>query len=209
MDLPKRYISLNLDKEADESILRKWFSIVKNIGPSGNILLIQHPNDPMIKIALIKKYIDGKYSYIIPLATDLSEDETKDIVDEFVKQFPDLDFDVTITSSTEIKPDDTAKDIKLDNDKYLSLCQAWAKKQHQDWYKHRLDNGWIYGPVISLSKKTHPLMKTWDELPGEYKVIDLENPQKLVDLLNDQGFLVVSKNEVESLLKLMRLNPLN
>ncbi|RYD68677.1 MAG: hypothetical protein EOP83_00225, partial [Verrucomicrobiaceae bacterium] len=96
-----------------------------------------------------------------------------------------------------------------DQDRYVSLCTAWAKRQHDQWVKDREANGWRYGTTLSMSEKTNPLLRPWDQLPEKYRKPDLDEPQALLDLLNDQGYAVVTKGELQAMLNLMRIsNPL-
>lgn len=43
---------------------------------------------------------------------------------------------------------------------------------HQSWMKHKLLEGWKYGPIKDVDKKEHPCMVDYDELPFEQKTKD-------------------------------------
>lgn len=37
--------------------------------------------------------------------------------------------------------------------------------RHDSWMKMHLESGWVYGPEFDTSKKTHPNLLPWDQLP--------------------------------------------
>lgn len=43
---------------------------------------------------------------------------------------------------------------------------------HESWLKHKLEDGWTYGPVKDPEKKQHPCMVPYEELPQEQKLKD-------------------------------------
>ena len=115
---------------------------------------------------------------------------------------PDDDFDIEVSSAEPDRMGSSAAEVS--DTRYNDLCTAWAKRQHDQWVKERTDGGWRYGTTISVKEKTHPLLRPWHELPDQFRKVDTESPQGLLDLLNDQGFAIIGKSELESLLKLVR-----
>jgi hypothetical protein len=63
--------------------------------------------------------------------------------------------------------------------------------------KDKLDDGWRYGPSVSMKEKTHPLLRKWDELPDDYRTIDTSKPEQLLKLLNDSGYVLIKKTELD------------
>lgn len=47
-----------------------------------------------------------------------------------------------------------------------------AVDSHESWMKHKLDDGWTYGPVKDPAKKEHPCMVPYHELPAEQRAKD-------------------------------------
>lgn len=47
------------------------------------------------------------------------------------------------------------------------------KDSHESWMKQKLDEGWSYGPEKDPSRKTHPCIKQWEELPEEQRRKDV------------------------------------
>lgn len=42
-------------------------------------------------------------------------------------------------------------------------------EQHKDWVETHIKNGWIYEETFDPSKKIHPNLKPWNELPSDVK----------------------------------------
>lgn len=43
---------------------------------------------------------------------------------------------------------------------------------HDNWLKHKKSEGWVYGEIKDSSKKTHPCMVPYEELPVEQRIKD-------------------------------------
>jgi hypothetical protein len=43
---------------------------------------------------------------------------------------------------------------------------------HKNWLAHKVNDGWVYGPVKDVEKKEHPCMVPYEELPLEQRVKD-------------------------------------
>jgi hypothetical protein len=50
------------------------------------------------------------------------------------------------------------------------------------------------------------MLKSWDELPESLRKIDYEHPQAMVDMLSEQGYAVVRKEELAAMFSLMTRN---
>ena len=46
-------------------------------------------------------------------------------------------------------------------------------KTHENWLAHKKSLGYVYGPQRDDTKKTHPCMKPYSELPPEQRAKDL------------------------------------
>jgi hypothetical protein len=46
------------------------------------------------------------------------------------------------------------------------------EQSHESWYEHKLNDGWIFGPVKDPVKKEHPCMVAYSDLPIEQRVKD-------------------------------------
>ena len=83
---------------------------------------------------------------------------------------------------------------------HLALCTALAKQRHTDWVRERTDAGWRYGVTFDQTEKTAPLLRPWEQLPDQYRRPDLNLPQTLITGLNDQGYVVISRADLDQLL---------
>lgn len=55
---------------------------------------------------------------------------------------------------------------------HLDNPDATPEQSHESWLKHKTDEGWKYAEVKDASKKLHPCMVPYDELPQEQKSKD-------------------------------------
>ena len=140
---------------------------------------------------------------MVPLSRDLKDSEVEPIIQMFSAEASVGDWDVEVSSAeADHLTDKTA--LSVTDEKFTELCSAWAKRQHDEWMKDRTEAGWRYGMTISNKNKTHPLLRPWHELPEQFRKVDHTQPQSLLDLLNDQGYAVISKAELEGILSLLR-----
>ena len=72
---------------------------------------------------------------------------------------------------------------------------------HAKWMRDKLADGWRYGIKFNQREKTNPMLKPWHELSNEYKNVDKSIPQLFLDFLNDEGYVVLSQEDFDSLSK--------
>ncbi len=185
--------------------MNQWYLCAKEFLPNGVIASVQttdnHGN--LRSATMVHREVGGENEYYIPLTRDLVDREAETVVREFASSCGDLDFDIEVSSAqSDLLGNNRSVDV--DNDRFLDLCSDWAKKQHETWLKDRLDSGWRYGPTMSLKNKTHPLCRSWHDLPDNFKKVDTSQPQALLDLLNDQGYSVISRAELDGIMKLLK-----
>jgi len=46
------------------------------------------------------------------------------------------------------------------------------EQSHISWYRQKERDGWVYGPVKDVDKKTHPCMVSYNHLPEEQQQKD-------------------------------------
>jgi len=199
------YIKLKTDKPLEKDAMRGWFNAVKDCLPSGVLSSVQTTDDTgsLRSASMVHREVNGAHEYIVPLSRNLLDAEVEPVLDEMAAEHPDLDFDLEVSSAQAdllTQPDV----VEIADNKYTDLCTAWAKKQHETWLHDREEAGWRYGPTMSMKNKTHPLLRPWHDLPDQFRKIDTTQPQALLDLLNDQGYAVIGKSELEGILRLLR-----
>lgn len=68
---------------------------------------------------------------------------------------------------------DWQKSSCIDGVKFrINNSAAPAKASHENWSKHKVADGWKYGPVKDPEKKEHPCLVPFEELPFEQQVKD-------------------------------------
>lgn len=200
-----KFIALSTKTKLKTDQVKAWFQTVIGNAPVGTpvAVMVMGPSGIHEPVILLHREAEKEHFYIVPLTRDLMDDEIEKIVIAFVERVPDIDFDICSPTSIGVV-DPASAPLSVDQERYLMLCAAFAKRQHEQWLKDRTDNGWRYGTSVSLENKTHPLLRPWDELPSQFRKIDPELPQMLLDLLNEQGFAVITKEELDSLVSLSR-----
>jgi hypothetical protein len=171
-----------------------WYHCVKNLAPSGVLASVQTTNpqgDPDVIFMVHKETNGGAHYYEIPLTRDLTDEETA-VIEE---AYPEGEIE---TSSEEVKAarQGPADAVVMEEDVYNNLCETLAKHQHQRWYEARASAGWSFGLRVNEQSKQHPMMRPWEELPEQYRKVDYELPHLFMTMLAEQGFAVVSRNEL-------------
>lgn len=65
------------------------------------------------------------------------------------------------------------KDSAVDGVRHLyDNPDATPRDSHDNWMRHKENDGWVYGPVKDPAKKEHPCMVPYDELPLAQRVKD-------------------------------------
>jgi hypothetical protein len=200
-----RYIALVVEEELSEDLMKSWFRCVKERAPYSVMTTVEvSDNSGTSSAAMVKRGTDKGIFYIIPLTRDLLEAEATRIIAGFSAEHGDVDFDVEATVVRTGDNGTAPPKINVEQERYLELCTSLSKKQHEDWVKTRTDDGWRYGTQVSIAAKTHPLLRPWEDLPDRFRTIDMDQPQRLIDLLGQHGYTVVSKEDLESVFRLVR-----
>ncbi len=86
------------------------------------------------------------------------------------------------------KPDpiDTS-DVKLPEE-VVGLTEMLAKNAHEVWAAQRIQDGWRYGVKRDDSKKEHPCLLPYEELPEEEKQYDRNAAIESIKLIIKLGY---------------------
>lgn len=200
-----RYVKLTTDKPLDQEDVKAWFQAVKDNAPSGVVSSVQTTDNQgsLRSASLVHRERDGAHDYLVPLTRDLKDKEVEPIIQIFSARASVEDWDVEVSSAEADLFSDKGS-LSVEDDKFSDLCTAWAKRQHDEWMKARTESGWRFGSSVSTKNKTHPLLRPWYDLPEQFRKVDFNQPQSLLDLLNDQGYAVISKTELEAMMSLLR-----
>ena len=90
------------------------------------------------------------------------------------------------------KPIDTSK-IKLSPD-ILELTERLAENSHDVWARQRLADGWTYGDKRDDSRKKHPCLVPYDELPEAEKVYDRNAALETIKAILALGYKIHELN---------------
>lgn len=86
------------------------------------------------------------------------------------------------------KPIDTS-DVELPED-LLQLKEKIAENVHEVWSVGRMAEGWTYGEVKDLEKKTTPQLVSYSELPEEEKDFDRNTAFETLKLIIKLGYTI-------------------
>lgn len=223
MDIKKqanisRYVKLTSSDYMGIQEARKWFKVLMNSAPQGIMSSIEQVDENgnvsssrMIRRNVPKKLSDGTTDYgtrvtelIVPITRDLLPDELAKIARAWQEAGESGSYQISTNPTQDQKLNQMIGDMSLSNDEYQALCLQLAKAQHEGWMRDKAAEGWSYGLTVSLSNKTHPLMRPWDDLPAQYRDINTNNPANMLNMLNNQGYAVVRQQELGSLMKILR-----
>lgn len=176
-----------------------WYHCVKNNTPPGVLSSVQTINpqgNPDVIFMVHKTTHGGTHYYEIPLTRDLTSQEVQ-VIEE---AYPEGEIE---TSSEEVKAarQGPADAVVMDEERYNTLCETLAKHQHQRWYEARAKSGWSFGLLVNEKSKQHPLMRPWEDLPGKYRDVDYQLPHLFMNMLAEQGYVVVSRNDLNKWLE--------
>lgn len=73
-----------------------------------------------------------------------------------------------------------------------TLVEDMAKNVHEVWSAGRIREGWTYGPVRDDTKKTHPCLVPYEELPESEKDYDRATSQETLKFILKSGFSIIA-----------------
>ncbi len=187
-------ISLIVKTELERDVLKNWFQAVRDNAPSGLTKTVLIDGKP---VTIVKSKMPKSVRYAIPLTRDLTDPEVENVVKHFAASTT-FDFEIYATATADnYAPEAT---IKIDYNPLIDLCTKWAKTKHEDWMKGKINSGWRYGMTMSETNKTHPLLRSWEELPDHYRKVDFSQAEELLALLHKSGYIMIAKEELDKLL---------
>jgi hypothetical protein len=89
-------------------------------------------------------------------------------------------------------PIDTS-DISLPP-KVLDLTEALARNAHEIWARQRIEDGWRYGPKRDDSRKEHPCLVPYEQLPESEKQYDRNAAMQTLKAMLALGYQVSAKD---------------
>ncbi|MBO5111046.1 MAG: Ryanodine receptor Ryr [Clostridia bacterium] len=89
------------------------------------------------------------------------------------------------------EPIDT-EDVVLSND-ILELSEALARNTHEVWAQNRIRDGWTLGEERSDTKRTHPCLIPYEDLPEEEKEYDRATSLETLKVIRKLGYKIVKE----------------
>ena len=77
---------------------------------------------------------------------------------------------------------------------FLLLTQTieyFAEREHEAWYKLKVNLGWTYGSIKDEMSKTNPNLVSWSELDFENKEANRNTFKNLPRMCSDVGLKIV------------------
>jgi hypothetical protein len=194
-------ISLVIDSEISKADLRHWYDFVKSACPN-LVMALQIKDEKGFprSVVLVHTERDGRHCYKVPLTRDLTQKEVEKIAKDF-----DLRRDFEITASAKVEKQFT-DDVVVEQTAFEQLAEQWAKAEHEEWVRARTSAGWRFAETISAKDKTHPLLRSWTDLPQKHQNVDVNKPKLFFDFLKAQGYSVVSSQDLNNFNKVLRDN---
>jgi len=75
-----------------------------------------------------------------------------------------------------------------------------AEEEHKGWMETKLQNGWRYGEKRDDSKKIHPCLRPFKELPEKEKMKDIYQIYNYPKIVKEAGLKIVNTGEVSPVL---------
>ena len=188
-------IHLTTHEEISKRDVKKWYSIVRDIGPDNITTCVEklNPDGEPENVCLIHQIQGDEHRYIIPLTRHILEREAEPVVDAWDTWYEGSWEIETSTEEVQINQIPNYNPMYMEKSDYDDMCEQVAKEMHQTWYKEMSDSGWRYGIKKSAKEKTHPLMKPWEGLPKSSRRIDTNLPRKIINMMNRQGYKFMKK----------------
>jgi hypothetical protein len=86
------------------------------------------------------------------------------------------------------RPLDTSS-IQLSPD-ILELTERLARNTHDVWAKERMSQGWVFGAERDDSRKQHPSLVPYEELPEEEKIYDRNTAIETLKAITAMGYRI-------------------
>ena len=80
-------------------------------------------------------------------------------------------------------------DVTLDSS-LESLVESLAENVHDTWARGRIDDGWTYGSVRDETKKHHPCLVPYGELPESEKEYDRNTAVSTLKFIVKKGYMI-------------------
>ena len=171
------YILQRTEQPLNALEARKWYQTVEMLAPDG--ILVGDDDTDLLMLGMQ----EADYLYILPLTRHLESDEAERIVEGYMR-VTEHDFDIETSNVYRADADfghPFEYDIRMDEGAREIIHQDLARHHHNIWITEQQNKGWRYGLNLDLTERTHPAMRSWDELPDGYRRVRAVEDKELLD----------------------------
>lgn len=185
----KNFIKFKI-KEMNKEARAMLYSVVKEfLGEKVVVVKSATEDGQPTQTRIFHKVVDGDHWYIIPLSESPTEEQVDKIAERLVKSLNMGNFEI---ESSLVQSQDIF-DNSIAEDDFSAIADKFAQKLHEDWLNERIEKGWRYGEQRNDADKTHPLVKSWNQLSENEKSINPKLVKEFVDILKSNGFKIIKK----------------
>tara|TARA_Y100001937_G_scaffold12496_1_gene15905 strand:+ start:4439 stop:4996 length:558 start_codon:yes stop_codon:yes gene_type:complete len=171
------YIQQKTNQQLNAEEIQRWYLTVEMLSPDGIMMGDDDTNTFILAVQ------DEDFVYRIPLVRHLTADEAEKIVEGYMRV---TNHDFNIETSNVYRADADfmhpfAEDFNIEQEAKETLQDSYARQAHNEWIKEMMTKGYRYGLGMSITEKTHPAMRPWDDLPENYRRMPMMTDKKLLD----------------------------
>lgn len=202
---PEMFIKILTDSELRKENVKRFYHTVKNNSAHdviGSVMVEGPTGEPTPTLMIHRINEDGKHEYELCLNRHLTPEEIQNVAEKLNAYMTEGNFLLeTSTFDDECCPHMDDSGVYIESDVFNKIATVFAERQHNKWLHERMKNGWRYGQIRDDKQRTHPLIKPWNQLSEDQKTIDFSFPGFFIDVLEDFGYTIVSKEELSGLMK--------
>ena len=175
----QHHILLSTPEPIDREVALAWYNAVKTYGPEHITYTYTIADADIAMEYSTRDCSEFNHCYIVPLARDLTLNETQLIVAAWEYIFSG-DFDIEISNQYSV---DSEYEYDIDEATETRARSEMKKWHHNRWVTEMSHNGWRWGSYFSESNKTHPALRDWDSLPESYRRSPEFNKKEITEWL--------------------------
>lgn len=162
----QHHIQLKTAEPLPNETVFSWYNTVKEYGPEGTVFLPSHNGQQVAVEYGICDDCQEPHTYTVSLSRDLTMDEALFIVQAWEHVFIG-DFDIEISNSYNNMQDDA--ELEIEEDLRIRAKNDLNKQNHNRWVNQQMTEGWRWGTHYNSREKTHPALRSWDDLPESHR----------------------------------------
>ena len=184
----QHHIMLRTNEHLPSHTALKWYQIVREFAPNNTIYSYELNGNSIAMEYGLYMEDDLPHAYIVPLTRDMTSDEASFIVEAWSYSYQE-DCDIEISNQfTDNGFGEFDNSIHIDEEIKTQVTNDIQKWEHNRWVDNKIHEGWRCGSYFNSKQKTHPALKSWDNLP--------ESHRRARDIPNKEVMEFLSKNKI-------------